>query len=102
MTEARKEVVIQLTRLFKADDTNLIFYKSFLPKVIDVCYQVLVREKKSASVRNKVFQLLFEILIPSPSQIDENQHTLVSAEEFKVAKYTNNVMPTVSSFIRPC
>ena len=58
--DARKEVVIQLTRLFKADDTNLIFYKSFLPKVIDVCYQVLVREKKSASVRNKVFQLLFE------------------------------------------
>ena len=91
MTEARKEVVIQLTRLFKADDTDLIFYRSFLPKVINVCYQVLFREKKSASVRNKVFQLLFEILIQSPSQIDDNQHTLVSAEEFLVAKYTNNV-----------
>ena len=33
MTEARKEVVIQLTRLFGCDDTNLIFINPFFQRL---------------------------------------------------------------------
>ena len=50
MTEARKEVVIQLTRLFKADDTNLIFYRSFLPKVIDTYATKFLSVKRNLRV----------------------------------------------------
>ena len=38
MNEARKEVVVQLTSLFKADTNNLAQYKTFLNKIIWLFY----------------------------------------------------------------
>ena len=91
MNEARKEVVVQLTSLFKADTNNLAQYKTFLNKIIEVSYQVLMRENKSATVRTPVFNLLFEILKASPSELDDNGTPLVTASQFKVGFFTNNV-----------